>query len=29
MKVSQAEFKKAKDYVLYKKHTGAPEGLYL
>merc|ERR1719382_1581565 len=29
MKVSQAEFKKAKDYVLYKKNTGAPEGLYL
>merc|ERR1712087_999828 len=29
MKVSQAEFKKARDYVLYKKHTGAPEGLYL
>merc|ERR1712227_862749 len=26
MKVSQAEFKKAKDYVLYKKNTGAPEG---
>merc|ERR1711913_246205 len=24
MKVSQAEFKKAKDYVLYKKNTGAP-----
>merc|ERR1711972_1301834 len=29
MKVSQAEFKKARDYVLYKKNTGAPEGLYL
>lgn len=29
MKVSQSEFKKARDYVLYKKHTGAPEGLYL
>jgi len=29
MKVSQAEFKKARDYVLYKKTTGAPEGLYL
>lgn len=29
MKVSQAEFKKARDYVMYKKHTGAPEGLYL
>merc|ERR1712087_357478 len=29
MKVSQAEFKKARDYVMYKKNTGAPEGLYL
>merc|ERR1719382_1130174 len=29
MKVSQAEFKKARDYVLYKKNSGAPEGLYL
>jgi len=29
MKVSQSEFKKARDYVMYKKHTGAPEGLYL
>merc|ERR1711935_481740 len=29
MKVSQAEFKKAKDYVMYKKKEGAPEGLYL
>jgi 26S proteasome regulatory subunit T2 len=29
MRVSQAEFKKAKDYVMYKKKEGAPEGLYL
>ena len=29
MKISQAEFRKARDYVLYKKNTGAPEGLYL
>merc|ERR1711975_214485 len=29
MKVSQAEFKKAKEYVMYKKKQGAPEGLYL
>jgi len=29
MKVSQAEFKKARDYVIYKKNSGAPEGLYL
>merc|ERR550514_837903 len=29
MKVSQAEFKKARDYVMYKKKEGAPEGLYL
>ena len=29
MRISQAEFKKAKDYVLYKKKEGAPEGLYL
>merc|ERR1712196_542245 len=29
LKVSQAEFKKAKDYVMYKKKQGAPEGLYL
>merc|ERR1740130_2206091 len=29
MKVSHAEFKKARDYVLYKKNEGAPEGLYL
>merc|ERR1711918_129651 len=26
MKVSQAEFRKPRDYVLYKKNTGAPEG---
>merc|ERR1712238_187670 len=29
MRVSQAEFKKAKEYVMYKKKEGAPEGLYL
>merc|ERR1712159_439537 len=29
MKVSKAEFKKARDYVMYKKKGGAPEGLYL
>merc|ERR1719399_1799943 len=29
MKVSQAEFKKARDYVMYKKRKGHPEGLYL
>jgi len=29
MKVSQAEFRKARDYVMYKKKQGAPEGLYL
>jgi len=29
MKVSHAEFKKARDQVMYKKNTGAPEGLYL
>merc|ERR1719460_2698826 len=29
MRVSQAEFKKAKDYIRYKKKEGAPEGLYL
>ena len=29
MKVSQAEFKKAREYVMYKKKQGAPEGLYL
>jgi len=29
MKVSQAEFRKARDYVMYKKKESAPEGLYL
>ena len=29
MKVSHAEFKKARDYVMFKKKEGAPEGLYL
>jgi len=29
MKVSQAEFRKAREYVMYKKKQGAPEGLYL
>merc|ERR1719324_1440191 len=29
MKVSQAEFRKAREYVMYKKGGGAPEGLYL
>jgi len=29
MKVSQAEFRKAREYVMYKKKEGAPEGLYL
>lgn len=29
MKVSHAEFKKAREYVMYKKKGGAPEGLYL
>ena len=29
MKVSQAEFRKAREYVMYKKKGGAPEGLYL
>ena len=29
MKVSHAEFKKAREYVMYKKKQGAPEGLYL
>eukprot|EP00271_Cylindrocystis_brebissonii_P016771 TRINITY_DN4124_c0_g1_i1.p1 TRINITY_DN4124_c0_g1~~TRINITY_DN4124_c0_g1_i1.p1 ORF type:complete len:445 (-),score=129.49 TRINITY_DN4124_c0_g1_i1:223-1557(-) len=29
MKVTQADFKKAKDKVLYKKKEGVPEGLYL
>ena len=29
MKVSQEEFRKAKDYVQYKKKETAPEGLYL
>merc|ERR1712118_40994 len=29
MKVSQAEFRKAREYVMYKKKKGAPEGLYL
>merc|ERR1712070_630487 len=29
MKVSHAEFRKAREYVQYKKEQGAPEGLYL
>lgn len=29
MKVSHAEFRKAREYVMYKKKGGAPEGLYL
>jgi 26S proteasome regulatory subunit T2 len=29
MKVSHADFKKARDYVMFKKKEGAPEGLYL
>merc|ERR1719482_316088 len=29
MKISQAEFRKAREYVMYKKKGGAPEGLYL
>merc|ERR1719248_554725 len=29
MKVSQSEFRKAREYVMYKKRGGAPEGLYL
>jgi len=29
MKVSQSEFRKAREYVQYKKKGGAPEGLYL
>jgi len=29
MKVKQADFKKAKDNVMYKKNQGVPEGLYL
>ena len=29
MKVTQADFKKAKEKVLYRKSEGVPEGLYL
>jgi len=29
MKVTQEDFKKAKEKVLYRKKEGAPEGLYL
>jgi len=29
MKVTQADFKKAKERVLYRKNEGVPEGLYL
>ena len=29
MKVSHSEFRKAREYVMYKKKGGAPEGLYL
>ena len=29
MKISQAEFRKAREYVMYKKKQGPPEGLYL
>ena len=29
MKVVQADFKKAKEKVLYRKNQGVPEGLYL
>jgi 26S proteasome regulatory subunit T2 len=29
MKVTQADFRKAKEKVLYRKNEGVPEGLYL
>ena len=29
MRVTQADFRKAKDKVLYKKKEGVPEGLYM